>query len=175
MCVTCSWRTCILAFGFALKSGCDTRQVSPSHDKSPPHTRSPAPTGAWARTHDTSPRCEHHRRHMWGYDSPRHASTTAGGHASSLPRQGPLTMMGDFPACKSKQTLIRQSTVNTGEIAWDSLASRCSLAKDRGHLVRGPLHFPWSASSWASSRLVFFFQKLTRRCGLRWATTRASA
>jgi hypothetical protein len=58
-----------------------TRQVSTSHEKSPPRTISLAPTGAWVQ----DARCEHRHRHVLGNDSPRYASATAGGHASSSP------------------------------------------------------------------------------------------
>jgi hypothetical protein len=67
------------------------RQVSASHDKSLPrttsllHELSPTPTGAWAMTRGTSLGREHHHRNMWGNDSPRHANTPAGSHASSWP------------------------------------------------------------------------------------------
>jgi hypothetical protein len=68
------------------------REVFVSHEKSPPRTTSlyltrevsaslnlpRAPTGAWAMAHSASPRLEHHRRRMWGNDSPRHANTTVG-------------------------------------------------------------------------------------------------
>jgi hypothetical protein len=63
---------------------------SASHDKSPPRTTSlashdlyTAPIGAWAMTRIVSPGRERHHQNVWGNDSPRHADTPAGGHASS--------------------------------------------------------------------------------------------
>jgi hypothetical protein len=49
----------------------------------------PAPTGAWAITRGASPRREHFHCDVWRNDSPRHADTPAGGHASSRPLQEP--------------------------------------------------------------------------------------
>jgi hypothetical protein len=42
------------------------RQVSAPHEKTPPCTTSPALTDAWAKTHGTSPRREHHHQRVWG-------------------------------------------------------------------------------------------------------------
>jgi hypothetical protein len=71
-------KNCALKISNSQTSNPGPAPVSASHDKSPP------PTGAWARMHGTSPRREHHHRRVWGDNSPRHASTTAGGHAKQL-------------------------------------------------------------------------------------------
>jgi hypothetical protein len=61
------------------------QQVFVSHDKSLPHTRSPAPTGAWARTHDSSDTTNAYG----GANLHVMQNTTAGGHADGSPRQEP--------------------------------------------------------------------------------------
>jgi hypothetical protein len=54
------------------------RQVSASHDKFSPD---------WYVNPDA--RLEHRHRRTWRNESPRHASTIAGGHAGDPPRQEP--------------------------------------------------------------------------------------
>jgi hypothetical protein len=61
------------------------RQVSISRDKFPPRTTSPAPTSAMGPDAQLGRRHRRARRS----ESPRHAETTAGGHAGDLPRQEP--------------------------------------------------------------------------------------
>jgi hypothetical protein len=72
------------------------REVSASHDKSPPHTTSLHLAREVSASHQKSgpgwhvgpgAQREHHHRRAWRNDSPRHAGTTAGSHASCSPQQ----------------------------------------------------------------------------------------
>jgi hypothetical protein len=66
-------------------------EKSASHDNFLPHTRSLhlvrvplTPTEAWATTRGATPGHERLHRDAWGTDSPRHASTPAGGRRERL-------------------------------------------------------------------------------------------
>jgi hypothetical protein len=60
------------------------RQVSTSHDKSTPRELPPTPTEAWATARGATPGHERLPHDAWGTNSPRHASTPAGGQREQL-------------------------------------------------------------------------------------------
>jgi hypothetical protein len=120
----------------SLKEG-SPRQVSASHEKSPPRMTSPAPTGAWAQMHSGSPRREHYHRRAWRNDSPRHSSTTAGGHATNSPRQEtkcwPDRLRGHLIAIISHSATRKLSPRHSSTL-YDAHGPRLRL--ERGGLVK---------------------------------------